>query len=64
MLSQKNFFQITSVIFGAVILLHVLRLFYGWDVILGDFNVPMGVSWIAPFVSGYLAYNSFKFAGQ
>lgn len=62
MLSQKKFFQITAVIFGLVTLLHVLRLFYGWNVSLGDFSIPMAVSIIAPFVSAYLTYNAFKLA--
>lgn len=64
MLSQKTFFQIAGAIFGIVTILHILRLFYGWDITLGGISIPMTVSIVAPFVSGYLSYNAFKFAGK
>ena len=56
-MSQKTFTMIVSVIFGLVaLLLHVLRIFFGWPAVIGGWTVPMWLSWIGLVVTGGLSY--------
>ena len=56
-MSQKTFTIITSVIFGLVALLHVLRIFFGLPAVIGGWTVPMWLSWIGLVVAGGLSYS-------
>lgn len=55
-MSAKSFSITAGVIFLIIALLHVARIFYGWEAVLGGLVVPKWVSWIALVISGYLAY--------
>jgi hypothetical protein len=44
-----------GVIFAAVALLHLVRIYMGWPVMIGGWSVPMWVSWIGLIVAGGLA---------
>ena len=55
-MSQRTFTIIASVIFGAVALLHMLRIFFGWPAVIGGWTVPMWLSWIALVVAVGLSY--------
>jgi len=44
----------TSVIFGIVALLHILRLAYAWPVAIGTMPIAVSWSWIGLIVSGGL----------
>ena len=46
-MDQKTFTLFAGVIFAIVALLHLLRIYMGWPVVVGDWTVPMWVSWIA-----------------
>ena len=59
-MTQKIFLRIAGTIFGLVALLHVLRLVFGWEVVIGSFSFPVWPSWVAPFIAGYLAYEGFR----
>ncbi len=61
-MSQRIFLLIAGVVFGLVALAHVLRIVFGWSVVIQDFPVPMWASWIAVIVMGYLAYEGFRLA--
>jgi hypothetical protein len=58
-MKQGAFLLVTSSIFAVIALLHALRLFYGWKVTLGEWTVPVWVSWIGLLIAGYLAYQGF-----
>lgn len=45
MCSQRLFLYIVAAIFLVVALLHLMRLINGWPVIVGDWLVPLSVSW-------------------
>jgi len=55
-MDQKTFTLLAGVIFVIVALLHLLRIYMGWPVVIGDWTVPMSVSWIALVVAGGLSY--------
>jgi len=58
---RKNVFScgwgdlLAGVIFAMVALFHLVRIFMEWTVIIGDWSIPMWVSWIALVVAGGLA---------
>ena len=43
-MSQKTFNLLAGVIFAAVALLHLSRLYFGWSAVLDNWTVPMWVS--------------------
>jgi hypothetical protein len=54
-MDPKTFALVAGVIFALVALLHLVRIFIEWTVIIGDWSVPKSVSWVALIVSGGLA---------
>ena len=55
-MTDKSFHLIAGTIFALVALLHALRIYMGWPVVIGGWSAPMWVSWIAIFVAGGLSY--------
>ena len=57
-MSQKTFNLLAGVIFAAVALLHLSRLYFGWSAVLKEatWTVPMWVSWLGLVVAAGLAY--------
>lgn len=60
--SERTLLMLAGVIFLVVALAHLLRLFFGWHLILGNVVVPMWISWAGVLIAGYLSYSSFHFA--
>jgi len=60
--SEKHLLTTASAIFLVVALVHLMRIALGWSFILGDFVVPMWLSWFGVLVAAYLSYASFHFA--
>jgi hypothetical protein len=60
--NQKTFNVVASVIFALVALLHLLRIYMGWPIVIGSWTVPMWVSWIGLVVAGSLSYFGLSFA--
>jgi hypothetical protein len=60
--SEKSLLTIASLIFLIVCLLHLARIAFGWDVLLGDFDAPMWLSWAGVIIAGYLSYSCYHFA--
>ena len=52
---SKTFFLVAGVIFAVVALVHLVRVVMDWSVTIGDWSIPMWVSWIALVVAGGLA---------
>ena len=46
-MDRKTFTLLAGVIFAIVALLHLLRIYMAWPIVIGDWTVPMWVSWIA-----------------
>jgi hypothetical protein len=54
-MDTKTFSLVAGLIFALVALLHLVRIFEEWLVIIGDWSVPKSVSWVALIVAGGLA---------
>jgi len=63
-MNRETFCIVAGVIFAIVALLHLLRIYMGWPVVIGDWSVPMRVSWIALVVAGILAIWGLAFAAR
>jgi hypothetical protein len=55
-MDQKAFSIAAGVVFAVVALFHLVRIYMGWSVIIGDWSVPMWMSWIGLVIAGGLAY--------
>jgi hypothetical protein len=54
LMDQKTFSIVAGVIFAAVALFHLVRIYMDWPVMIGGWSVPMWVSWIGLVVAGGL----------
>lgn len=59
MKNRKTYYQVTSLIFLIVAVLHAMRILYSWDAVVGGVTVPLWASWAAVLIAGYLAYRGF-----
>jgi uncharacterized integral membrane protein len=53
---SENVLCCGRVIFAVVALFHLVRIYMDWPVMIGDWSVPMWVSWIGLVVAGGLAF--------
>jgi hypothetical protein len=53
---DQRTFNVVAVIFALVALLHLLRIYMGWPIVIGSLTVSMWVSGIALVVAGGLSY--------
>jgi hypothetical protein len=53
---MKPAMTIAIAIFTVVAVLHILRMLYGWEVVINGMNVPMWVSVLAAIITGGLAF--------
>jgi hypothetical protein len=63
-MDQKTFSIVAGAIFAVVALAHLMRIYMDWPIVIGDWSVPMWVSWIALVVAGGLAYLGLRFAAH
>ncbi len=59
-MTQRVYLHIVGVFFLVVGLLHLARVFFRWQASIGGWEVPLWLSAVAIFVSGYFAYTSFS----
>ena len=63
-MTRKLYLRFAGTIFGAVAILHVLRLLLGWSLVIGGYTFPVWPSYIGPFVAGFLAYEGFRLSNK
>ncbi len=63
-MSRRAYLLVTAVIFSLIALLHLVRIIFGWSVMLASWSMPMWLSWVALIVTGALAYFGFSLATQ
>jgi len=61
---QRTFNVVAGVIFAVVALLHLLRIYMSWPIVIGSWTAPMWVSWIGLVVAGSLSYFGFSLAAR
>lgn len=57
---QTTYAATSGVIFSVIALLHLARLIFGWEAIIGGWPVPTWVSVVALIVAAYLGYEGLK----
>jgi uncharacterized integral membrane protein len=67
-MSKKNNHQtihlVAATIFGIVTLVHALRIGYNSQLVLGSWQSPLWISWLAVFITGSLAVLLWKSAND
>ncbi len=58
-MTQRTFNLIAGNTFLVIALLHALRLVFHWEAVIGGWTVPVGLSWVALCLSGFLSYLAF-----
>ncbi len=53
---MKPFTTIAVVVFTIVAVLHLLRIFMGWEVVVGGTVIPMWASYLGLIIAGGLAF--------
>jgi len=59
-MKQTTYFLTVCIIFSVIAVLHLLRIVYGWEAMIGGWSVPMWLSWAAVVVAGYLTYTGLR----
>ena len=55
-MTLQTFARVSGAVFSLVALLHLLRLIFRWEAVIGGWTVPMWVSWVGIALAGALAY--------
>lgn len=59
-MTKNNFVYVVSSLFLVIGVVHVLRLFGGWEVQIESWVVPAWVSWVAIIVAFLLSFQGFR----
>ena len=54
-MKAKGYCAVSSLVFAAVAIAHAVRAARGLPLVIGTWNAPLGVSWLAVAVGGLLA---------
>lgn len=55
-MDQRIYTRLTGTIFLIIAVLHLIRIVYRWNAVIASWSLPMGLSWVALVVAGYLAW--------
>lgn len=59
-MNEKTYIKLTGFFFGVGMLIHLLRVIFGWTAMLGSWEVPIWLSIAAVVAAGYLCYTAFR----
>ena len=59
-MNQSTYMKVTGIIFLVIAVLHFYRAISSLPVVIGDFSIPVAVSWIGIVVAGFLAYRGLR----
>lgn len=62
-MSSKIFHKLVGTMFAVGATVHLFRFIFGWNVVLGTWNVPILLSLVIFAVLAYLSYTAFKLGG-
>ena len=62
MIGKKAFALSAAIVFSFAFSLHLLRIIYNWELIIGGVALPMWVSWMGVIITGFLLMQGFKFS--
>lgn len=55
-MKSHDYQTLTATLFAAIGLAHLLRLLFGWEVFIDEWQVPLWLSAIVVIVAGYIVY--------
>ena len=56
-MDEKTYHSVSGLVFLLIALLHLARVIYGFEAVIGGYTVPLGFSWIILVIAGYLSYS-------
>lgn len=59
-MNQSTYMKVTGVIFLLIAILHLYRAISSLPFVIGDFSIPVAVSWIGVVIAGFLSYRGLK----
>jgi hypothetical protein len=62
--NARTYLLLSGLVFGAVAVLHLLRVVYGWEAVVGPWSVPMEVSWTGMIVPAVLCGWALRLASR
>ena len=54
-MEARFYLRVSGAVFGIICVGHLLRIIFGWKLIIGSLEVPMAVSWLGMIFTGALA---------
>ena len=61
---EKSYLLIVGAVFALITLEHLARVLFGYEAVLGDWTVPVWLSWLGVAIAAYLSYMSFHLAAR
>lgn len=52
--------KVSGTIFALIAVLHLARLLYGWEAVIGGWTVPVWASVLGVIIAGWLAWSAFQ----
>ncbi|MGA7307088.1 MAG: hypothetical protein WBW88_19645 [Rhodothermales bacterium] len=59
-MNAKGFFLISGIIFAAIAIVHLVRLFAGWPFVIGSFSAPTSISIGGVIIFGAMSIWAFR----
>ena len=59
-MNRRSYFLATAVLFSVICLLQLARIILGWEAVIGNWSVPMWLSWLAVAITGTFAYFGYR----
>jgi len=59
-LKKQDYISTVSVVFLIVAAVHAARLYFGWEGVIGGWELPMWLSWAGVLLAGYLSWQGFR----
>ncbi len=63
-MTKEAYIAITRTVFAIITLVHLLRLFYAWNIQIEGIVIPLWVSMCAVFFAGIISLNGFTLNGK
>lgn len=63
-MKYKLYYTTVAIIFSVITIVHLARIAQQWEAVIGNYAVPMWVSWAAVVIAGYLAIRGFQVANK
>ena len=57
-MKPHDYQTLTATMFAIIGLVHLLRLLFGWEVFINDWEVPLWLSGLAVVIAGYVVYTA------